>query len=64
MSTDLLDRRAVCELFGGSRPINASTLYRNIRKGIYPRPVKLGGCSRWLASECREVLRRMVEARR
>ena len=27
MSTELLDRRAVCLLFGGNRPINPSTLY-------------------------------------
>jgi predicted DNA-binding transcriptional regulator AlpA len=59
----LLDRRAVCELFGGNRPINASTLYRGIKLGRYPRPIKLGGSSRWLASECREVLRKMTEAR-
>jgi predicted DNA-binding transcriptional regulator AlpA len=58
---DLLDRRAVCAMFGG---INPSTLYRGIRVGRYPRPIKVGpGSSRWLASECREVLRRMTEAR-
>jgi len=63
MTTDLLDRRAVCELFGGTRPINPSTLYRNIRKGVYPKPIHIGGSSRWLASECQEVLRRLMEAR-
>jgi predicted DNA-binding transcriptional regulator AlpA len=65
MSTDLLDKREVLRMFGGTRPLNASTLYRGIRVGRYPRPIKVGpGTSRWLASECREVLRKMTEARR
>jgi predicted DNA-binding transcriptional regulator AlpA len=66
MSTDyesvqpgLLDRRAVCEMFGGTKPINPSTLYRGIKLGRYPKPIHIGGSSRWLASECREVLRRI-----
>jgi hypothetical protein len=28
MRPELLDRTAACEFFGGSRPINAATLYR------------------------------------
>jgi predicted DNA-binding transcriptional regulator AlpA len=61
----LLDRRAVCELFGGTKPINPSTLYRGIKAGRYPPPVKVGpGSSRWLRAECEAVLRSMVEARR
>jgi predicted DNA-binding transcriptional regulator AlpA len=62
---DLLDRPSVCRLFGGSRPLNPSTLYRGIKLGRYPRPVKVGpGSSRWLRSECEAVLRSMVEGRR
>ena len=34
---DLLDLRATCALIGGSRPINPATLYRSIRKGVYPK---------------------------
>ena len=50
---DLLDRREVCRFFGGTRPLNAATLYRGIRKGHFPKPVKVGpGSSRWLRSEC------------
>jgi predicted DNA-binding transcriptional regulator AlpA len=61
----LLDCEAVCGLFGGSKPINPATLYRWIRAGRAPRPVKVGpGCSRWLRSECEAALRRMVEGRR
>ena len=62
--TELLDKAEVCRLFGGSRPINASTLYRNIKLGRYPKPIKVGpNSSRWLLSECREALRLMVEER-
>jgi predicted DNA-binding transcriptional regulator AlpA len=62
--SDLLDRKAVCEFFGGSRPINIATLYRGIRAGRYPQPVKVGpGSSRWLRRECEVALARMMEAR-
>jgi predicted DNA-binding transcriptional regulator AlpA len=58
---ELLDRAAVCHFFGG---LNASTLYRGIRQGRYPRPVKVGpGSSRWLRTECEAALRLMVEGR-
>jgi predicted DNA-binding transcriptional regulator AlpA len=53
---DLLDRRAVCRLLGGSRPINPSTLYRIIRRGLLPKPLKLGGSSRWVRSEIEAAL--------
>jgi predicted DNA-binding transcriptional regulator AlpA len=62
---ELLDRRSVCAFFGGTRPIDASTLYRGIRDGRYPRPVKVGpGCSRWLRAECEAVLAALAEGRR
>jgi predicted DNA-binding transcriptional regulator AlpA len=60
---DLLDKQAVCRMFGGSRPINVATLYRGIRKGIYPKAVKVGGSSRWLRTECEAALRQMVDGR-
>jgi predicted DNA-binding transcriptional regulator AlpA len=61
---EMLDKEGVCSLFGGTRPINASTLYRGIRQGRYPKPVKVGpGSSRWLRSECEAALRSMVEGR-
>jgi len=59
----LLDRKEVCYLFGGSKPINVATLYRHIRKGTFPKPVKVGGSSRWLREECEAALRSMVEDR-
>jgi predicted DNA-binding transcriptional regulator AlpA len=65
MQSELLDRAETCRYFGGTRPIDAATLYRGIRRGRYPRPVKVGpGSSRWLRSECEAALRTMVEGRR
>jgi predicted DNA-binding transcriptional regulator AlpA len=61
---ELLDCESVCRLLGGSRPINPATLYRGIRAGRYPKPLKVGpGSSRWLRSECEAVLRTLTEAR-
>ena len=64
MQAHLLDKGEVCRLFGGTKPINPSTLYRGIREGRYPQPIKVGpGCSRWLRDESEAVLREMTEAR-
>jgi predicted DNA-binding transcriptional regulator AlpA len=63
MQPDLLDRGAVCRFFGGTKPIDAATLYRGIRSGRYPQPIKVGGSSRWLRSECETALKVMVERR-
>jgi len=61
MQSELLDRNAVCCFFGGTRPINPATLYRGVRKGRYPKPVKVGpGSSRWLLAECKEALDRLI----
>jgi predicted DNA-binding transcriptional regulator AlpA len=60
----LLDKQEVLSFFGGTRPLNASTLYRGINAGRYPRPLKVGpGSSRWLRSECEAALRSMIEGR-
>jgi predicted DNA-binding transcriptional regulator AlpA len=61
--SDLLDRPAVCRFFGGNRPINSATLYRGIRRGRYPKPIKIGGLSRWLRAECETSLRSMIAGR-
>jgi predicted DNA-binding transcriptional regulator AlpA len=63
MHPQLLDKAAVLELLGGNRPINPSTLYRLIKAGKFPRPIHVGGSSRWLRDECEAVLRKMTEAR-
>jgi predicted DNA-binding transcriptional regulator AlpA len=63
MQPDLFDKQAACAFFGGARPLHPATLYRGVRQGRYPRPVKVGSLSRWLRSECEAALARMVEAR-
>ena len=63
-SNDLLDRVEVCRRFGGSKPIDPATLYRGIKAGRYPSPIKVGpNSSRWLRSEVDAALAAMVEAR-
>jgi predicted DNA-binding transcriptional regulator AlpA len=64
MQDHLLDRAEVCRYFGGTKALNPSTLYRGIRQGRYPRPVKVGpGSSRWLKAECDAALQSMIEGR-
>ena len=41
--SDLWDRREVCRFFGGSKPLDPATIYRGIRQGRFPLPVKVGG---------------------
>jgi predicted DNA-binding transcriptional regulator AlpA len=60
---ELIDKREVCRLFGGGKPIDASTLYRNVAKGVFPKPIHVAGSSRWLRSEVEACLRSMVERR-
>jgi len=57
---NLLNRVEVCRMFGS---INPATLYRHIRRGLLPKPVKIGGSSRWLRSECEAALQAMVDGR-
>jgi predicted DNA-binding transcriptional regulator AlpA len=58
---DLLDCKATCAFFGG---INAATLYRGIRAGRYPAPIKIGpNISRWLRSELSAALAAMIAGR-
>jgi predicted DNA-binding transcriptional regulator AlpA len=61
---NLLDRREVCRFFGGTKPLDPATLYRGIRVGRYPAPVKVGpGSSRWLRAECEAALQAMAQGR-
>jgi predicted DNA-binding transcriptional regulator AlpA len=60
---ELLDRRETCRFFGGNRPLDPATLYRGVRRGHFPAPVKVGGSSRWLRAECEAALAAMAEGR-
>ena len=62
---DLLDLKEACRFFGGSRPLNAATLYRGVRLGRYPAPIKVcPNASRWLRSELDAALQSMISTRR
>jgi predicted DNA-binding transcriptional regulator AlpA len=58
---ELLDLKTVCRYFGNIHP---ATLYRGVRAGRYPAPIKVGpNMSRWLADECRAALAAMIAGR-
>lgn len=61
LPTELLDRKATCEFFGG---LHSATLYRGIAAKRYPTPIKVGpNTSRWLRSECEAALATMIAGR-
>jgi predicted DNA-binding transcriptional regulator AlpA len=62
---DLVTIQVACELIGGREsPITPSTLYRGIRTGRFPAPIKLGaGTSRWRRSEIVAMLEKAVAER-
>jgi hypothetical protein len=61
----LMDVGETCRFFGGAaNPLNPSTLYRGVKSGKYPAPVKIGqGTSRWVRTECEDALRKMIAER-
>jgi prophage regulatory protein len=59
---DLLNVNSVCRFFGGDRPIDKSTLWRGIRQGRYPKPIRIGPqVRRWFRQDCEAALRLMKE---
>ena len=48
---NLLDRKAMCRKVGGTKSIHPSTLYRLIDQNVLPKPVRIGGSSRWIEDE-------------
>jgi predicted DNA-binding transcriptional regulator AlpA len=48
----------------GSHPINAATLWRGVKAGIFPRPVKVSpNSNRWRKAELAEALERRAALR-
>ncbi|MDD0823099.1 helix-turn-helix domain-containing protein [Mannheimia sp. AT1] len=47
-----LTARDVCEML----KLNRSTIYRQIKQGIFPKPTKIGNASRWKFSEIKAFL--------
>jgi predicted DNA-binding transcriptional regulator AlpA len=61
---DLLDVAEACRFFGGSKPIHPATLYRGVKSGRFPAPVKIGpNINRWVRSECEAVRRALINSR-
>ena len=61
---ELLDKDAACRFIGGSRPINPATLYRGVKSGIYPQPVKVApNVSRWRKSELSAAIEQRIAER-
>jgi predicted DNA-binding transcriptional regulator AlpA len=59
-----LDVRSLAERLGGSKPIPRSTLYRWVKDGYLPAPVKLGpGTVRWVEAEIAAFEKRCAEDR-
>jgi predicted DNA-binding transcriptional regulator AlpA len=46
---DLLDIDNVCAFFGGTKPVDRSTVWRRVRQGIIPKPIP--ELKRWVRSE-------------
>ena len=60
----LCDVREACRVLGGSKPINPATLYRGVKQGRYPAPIKIGPqLSRWILSELLDVRAAAVRQR-
>lgn len=60
----LIDIDAVCSKIGGSRPVNASTIYRLMQQGRLPRPIKFSSrLVRWSEREIDEAIQRQADAK-
>ena len=62
---EVADAERACRILGGQEsPINPATLYRGVKLGKYPPPIKLGdGTSRWLVRELIAVKQAAIAAR-
>ena len=56
---EFLDIKGCCRLIG----VHPSTIYRLIKKREWPKPVHVGGSSRWLRDEVETALEQMRDAR-
>lgn len=63
-SDDMMTLEQVGRFFGGTdKPIDRSTIYRWVRHGRIPKPIRVGPKqSRWSRVECTEALQAMKDA--
>jgi predicted DNA-binding transcriptional regulator AlpA len=57
---NLIDVMEVCGLLGG---INPATAYRWVKSGLLPKPLKVGGLSRWNRDEVLAAFAKMTGGR-
>lgn len=48
----LIDKKTVCFLLSRS----PASLYRDIKRGAFPAPTKIGGSSRWKLSDVNKII--------
>ena len=48
----LVDLKTVCNTLSRSR----ASIYRDIKRGDFPEPIKLGGSSRWRLSDLNKII--------
>lgn len=56
----LMDVRQVAKVAGN---VSVATVWRHTSSGKLPKPIKIGGSTRWLTSEIKEFLSQRVAAR-
>lgn len=56
---DLLDIDGVAEFFGGNRPLHRATIWRKIREGKIPAPIR--ELRRWDRQACEAARQRFVD---
>lgn len=62
---DLLTIREVCSFFGGTKPLDQSTIYRWVRQGRLPKAIRVGPLIlRWRRSEIQQALDTMAATSR
>jgi predicted DNA-binding transcriptional regulator AlpA len=58
------DIKEVARFFGGTKPLHAATIFRLVKRGVIPAPIKIGPqTSRWIPDECRRALQTMMAKR-
>ena len=59
MTDPLIRDLEAAEMLGASK----STFWRHVASGVFPRPIKIGGMSRWRRSEIEAVINRAAAQR-
>jgi predicted DNA-binding transcriptional regulator AlpA len=55
----MMDVKRLAEMLGAS----VRTVWRLVSAGVLPKPVQVGGCTRWFESDIEEFQRRLRESR-